>query len=320
MKWLEPDERWEMLYGIKSIEDFVSKFVVTPKFHSNVPKDIVTAFETVSYLLAHSYYHWPLQDEALRKALLIIEIAIKQKAKTLNIALETAPNKQGKTFSKKLVDLIDEVCKAAHLDFLKPDFDRARNLRNSFVHPDTDAYMGALTQAKSNFMLFNNVINQLFLQPDEIKSLLEKRKQITAALEPFKNGNFVLEYNNTKILMDIVHYHKYIQHQDKELLLLLVNPVLNNPVQYLNDQKFEEPLVIALKEFKINKKTVEGRDLNDGEVKIEPTNKEENIIKFLMYNKELQKVSDDHIHTYNAFRSGKALWEMEKIMYTNLWE
>jgi hypothetical protein len=91
-------------------------------------------------------------------------------------------------------------------------------------------------------------------------------------------------------------------------------------VQYLNDQKFEEPLVIALKEFKINKNTVEGTDLNKGVVKIEPTNKEENIIKFLMYNEELQKVSNNHIHTYNAFRSGKALWEMERIMYTNLWE
>lgn len=314
MKWFEADERWG-LYGIKSKEDFVNKFVVIGKFHTKVPKDIVTAFETVSYMLASSYYHWPLQDEALSKALLVMEMVVKLKAKELEIDLQ---NK--KKQNKRLVDLIDEVCQVGNLQFLKPDFDRARRLRNSKMHPNSHSYMGALTQAKSNFMLFNNIINYMFLKPYEIEWLLRKREDLKKDFELFKNGNFVLEYNKTKILIDIVHYHKYVTFDDKELLMLLVNPVLNNAFQYITEQKFDDPIVIALQEFKINGLTLEGRDLNGGMVKIETTYKEENMLKFLAYNEELKKVSAGNIGVYNAFCSGKALWEMERIIYTNLWQ
>lgn len=80
MKWFEADTRWE-LFNMKSREDFINNYVVTGKFHNAVPKDIVTAFETVSYLMAHSYYHWPMMDEAMTKALLVMEMAVKIKAK-----------------------------------------------------------------------------------------------------------------------------------------------------------------------------------------------------------------------------------------------
>lgn len=318
MKWLQPDTRWE-LFSMKSHEDFVNNYVVIGKFHDQVPEDIVTAFETVSYLMVHSYYHWPMMDEAMTKALLVMEMAVKLKAKQENIALETRPNKNGKTFQKKLVTLINEVCEMNNLDFLKSDFDRVRTIRNSRMHPERHYYVGALGRTEGNVMLFMNIINVLFLEKKDIELLLERRQQLTEELEVFKNGNFVLEYNNTKILIDIVHYHKYVKYNNKELLLLLVNPVLNNAFQYLTDQKFEEPLIMALKEFKINGLTLVGTDLNDDEVKIETTYKEENIAKFLLYNEELKKVSDHDISVYNAFCSRKALWKMEEMVYENCW-
>lgn len=317
MKWFEADERWE-LYGIKSKEGFVEKFVVEGKFHDQVPTDVVSAFETVSYLLANSYSHWQLQDEALNKALLIMEMAVKLKAKELNIDLKFLPNKKGHVFEKKLSIIIEEICSKSELSFLKPDFDRARNLRNHVVHPDRHSFMGVLAKAKSNFMLFNNIINLMFLQDKEIKELLKNRLVIRNKLEVFKNSLYVLETSKHKILIDTIHSHKYACYNNKELLILFVNPILNNPVQYLNDQKFEEPIVIALKDFKINKLTLEGTDLYGGVVKIQTTNKPENIMKFLMYNEELKKVPEHNKSVYNDFRSGKALWEMESIMYNNL--
>lgn len=319
MKWLEPDVRWE-LFGMKSLEDFINSYVVVGKFHDQVPEDIVTAFETVSYLMVHSYYHYPMMDEAMTKALLIMEMAVKIKAKQSSIDLETAPNKKGKRNTKILKDLIDEVCEVNGLDFLKPDFDRVRDLRNSKMHPYRHSLMGAAGMTTGNVMLFINIINFLFMEKAAIEQLIERRAQIKEVLEIFKNGNFVLEYNNTKILIDIVHYHKYVNFGDKELLMLLVNPVLNNAHQYITEQKFENPIVIALKEFKINSLTLEGVDLNGGEVKIETTYKEENMIKFLLYNEDLKRVSSHNISVYNTFRSGKALWKMERIMYTKLWE
>jgi hypothetical protein len=319
MKWLEPDMRWE-IFGMKSLEDFINSYVVTAKFHDQVPEDIVTAFETVSYLMVHSYYHYPMMDEAMTKALLIMEMAVKIKAKQSSIDLETAPNKKGNTFQKKLVDLINEVCEVNGLDFLKPDFDRARGLRNSKMHPDQHSFAGAAGMPTGNMKLFINIINFLFIEKAAIEKLIERRSQIKEDLEIFKNGNFVLEYNNTKILMDIVHYHKYVKFGNRELLMLLINPVLTNAYQYITEQKFEDPLIIALKEFKINGLTLAGKDLNDGEVKIETTYKEENMEKFLLFNEKLKRVSERDITVYNAFRSGRALWKMEGMIYENCWE
>jgi hypothetical protein len=319
MKWFETDLRWE-IFGIKSLEDFINTYVVTSKFHAQVPHDIVTAFETVSYLMVHSYYHYPMMDEAMTKALLIMEMAVKIKAKQSSIDLETASNKKGKNFQKKLVALIDEVCEVNGLDFLKPDFGRARELRNSKMHPDRHSLMGAAGMPTGNIMLFINIINFLFMEKKVIEELIERRSQIKENLEIFKNGNFVLEYNNTKILIDIVHYHKYVKFGNKELLMLLVNPVLNNAYQYITEQKFDNPVVIALKEFKVNGLTLEGKDLKGGDVKIETTYKEENIAKFVYFNEELKRVSSTDIAIYNTFRSGKALWKMEGMIYENCWD
>lgn len=187
------------------------------------------------------------------------------------------------------------------------------------MHPEQHSYMGALGKPTGNMMLFMNIINFLFLEKAAIEKLKARRQELKEELQLFQNGNFVLEYNKTKILIDIVHYHKYVTFGDKELLMLLVNPVLNNAFQYITEQKFDDPIVIALKEFKINGLTLEGRDLNGGMVKIETTYKEENMLKFLKYNEELKKVSDHDISVYNTFCSGKALWEMEKLIYENCW-
>lgn len=318
MKWFESDTRWE-LFGMKSLEDFIDNYVVTGKFHNQVPDDIVTAFETVSYLMAHSYYHWPMMDEAMSKVLLVMEMAVKLKAKQDNIALETPLNKRGKKIKKTLINLIDEVCKANGLDFLKSDFDRARNLRNTKMHPDQHSYMGGIGKPTGNMMLFVNIINFLFMEKAAIEQLTDKREQLNEELEIFKNGNFVLEHKNTKILIDIVHYHKYVKFNDRQLLLLLVNPVLNNAYQYITDQMFEDPLIVVLKDFKINGLTLEGIDLDGGVVKIETTYKEENIAKFVLFNEELNRVSELDISAYNVFRSGKALWKMEELIYENCW-
>lgn len=318
MKWHEPDTRWELT--VKTQEAFEAKYVVTGKFHDKVPKDIVTAFETVSYLMAYSYYHWPMMDEAMTKALLVMEIAVKLKAKQENIALETQSNKKGKSFQKKLVDLINEVCGLNNIDFLKPDFDRVRTIRNTRMHPERHNYMGALGRTEGNVMLFINIINFLFLEKKDIELLLDRRQQLKEELEIFKNGDFVLEYNNTKILMDMVHYHKYVKFNNQELLLLLVNPILTDVYETLTNHRFGDPLIVALKDFKITGATIEGTDLKNSVVKINVTNKGENMLKFLAYTYELDKVSENDKGLYNAFTSQRALWNMEEMIYENCWE
>ena len=59
MEYFEPDSRWEALYQVTSKEEYADKFVVKGKFHNAVPADIQDAWQTVEYILAHAYYHWP---------------------------------------------------------------------------------------------------------------------------------------------------------------------------------------------------------------------------------------------------------------------
>jgi hypothetical protein len=317
MKWFEPDTRWE-LFRMKSREDFIDNYVVTGKFHDQVPEDIVTAFETVSHLMVYSYYHWPMMDEAMTKALLVMEMALKLKAKQGNIDLETVPNKKGKTFQKKLAILIDEVCKVNHLDFLKPDFDRFRTIRNSRMHPERHNYMGALGKPKGNVMLFINIINVLFMEKKVIEELIKRREELKIELEPFKNGSFVLEYNNT--LIDMVHYHKYVKYDNKELLLLSANSLATNVYEMLTNHRFYDSKIIALKDFKITGSTIEGTDLNDEVVKISVMNDGENLLKFIGHTDELDRVSENDKHLYLVWTSQKAIWKIEEIIHENCWE
>jgi hypothetical protein len=316
MKWFEADTRWE-LCNIKSLEDFIDNYVVAGKFHDQVPVDIVTAFETVSYLMAHSYYHWPMMDEAMTKALLVMEMAVKLKAKQGNIDLETLPNKKRKTFQKKLANLIDEVCEVNGLDFLKPDFERFRTIRNSRMHPERHNYMGALGKPKGNVILFINIINFLFMDKKDIEELIEGREELKVELEPFENGSFVLEYNNT--LIDMVHYHKYVKYDNKELLLLSANSIAPTEYEMLTNHRFNDSKIIALKKFKIRGSTIDGTDLNDEIVKISVMNDGENLLKFIGYTDELDRVSENDKHLHLVWTSQKAMWKIEELIHQNCW-
>lgn len=85
--YFEPDVRWEMS-NITNKEQFENQVVVKGHFHDQVPAEVVDAFKTVEFLQAHSYYWWPMYDEAINKALRILEMSVKLKAKELNIPLE----------------------------------------------------------------------------------------------------------------------------------------------------------------------------------------------------------------------------------------
>lgn len=323
MKWFEADTIWDSLYKITTKEDFVEKFVVETKFHSKVPKDIVEAFETVSYLLANSYYHYNLLDVALSKMLLIIEMAVKIKAKELNITLKLPPNKQGKTIDKKLFVLIDEVCKVANLEFLIPDFDRARNLRNSLMHPEGHSVMGIFSATTKNYIHFNNVINQLFLDSKEISLLVSKRQVIKEDFEKFKENFksklFILNDSNQKVLINDIHYHKYFSFNQNELLFLLINPLLLDAYDRITNRKFGAPYLLILKEFDFSNSKITGVDINNNQIEIYETDNPLDWEQLKVYLNEMDLVSESDKHIFNAHRSSEALWEIDKVVYDEIW-
>jgi len=319
MEWYEPVEIWDM-FGINSREEFVASYVVEGKFHKNVPVDILKSFVTVGYLLAHSYYHVPMFDEALSKALLIMEMAVKLKAKELNIVLKYPPKKNGDVYEKKLWKLIDEICLNEELSFLKPDFDRARGIRNNKMHPSNHSFAGTASFAAGNSRLFVNVINLLFLNAESLNKLHKRIEQLENKLFPFKKGLNVLEYENRKILIDGFHTFKYREFQDNSLLLLYINPLTTTVSEQFVEKKYPDPLIITFTQFEIQENYIEGLDLAGQPMKIYLDDKSVNLKTYYVYKEALSKVSESDLHMFINANSSRALWKMEKIIYENCWK
>lgn len=318
MKWYEPENLWD-IYGITNRAEFVEEFVVVGKFHKNVPEDIINSFETVSYLLAHSYYHWPMFDEAFSKALLIMEMAVKLKAQELGIDLELPPNKKGVIYDKKLSKLINEISTYSELSFLKSEFYRAKKLRNTKVHPKSHTFMGALGFPQSNAQLFVNVINMLFMTKEQLINMHEKTAVLRNQLEYFSHGLHILEFNNKKILTDGFFHCKYREFKNNKLLLVFINPLTTKVNEQFTEKKYPEPLIVTFKDFTITEKSIEGIDLEGKLLKIHKDNKPENLNTYHNYSEALSKISESDIHIFNQSNSSRALWQMEKVIFENCW-
>lgn len=165
-EYIAIDERWA-IFSTDSLEEHIQKNVVRGIFHKDVPKDIVEDFKTIEYQQVYSYYHWPLMDEALNKGLRLLEMAIKLKAEESRLALKTL---DAKPREKSFNLLINEVCKMEPLIQLKETIHHLRKIRNFTTHKDSNSYLGRTGgMVKRNLMCLVNLINDLFLDPEELK-------------------------------------------------------------------------------------------------------------------------------------------------------
>lgn len=167
------DDRWA-IFGTNSIDEHIHKNVVKGVFDDTVPKEIIGDFKTIEYQQVYAYYHWPLMDEALSKGLRLLEMAIKLKAKDLEIPLRTTGLKpKDKNFNQ----LIREVCAEEPLIQLSETIHHLRSLRNILTHMDSNDFVGGTGGiVKRNLMRLVNLINDLFLAPEELKNKLDSEK------------------------------------------------------------------------------------------------------------------------------------------------
>ncbi|PQJ78969.1 hypothetical protein [Polaribacter porphyrae] len=317
-KFYKPDSLWEV-YNINSKEEFYKKINLSPKFHGCVPEDIGNEFKTIEYLIVLSYHHAALLDEAVTKALVAIEIAIKLKAKQLDIPLKTESTAKSKARDKKLYKLIEEVLSKTGLQFLKPDFDRARSIRNSRVHKERHTFMGVIGYPIHNIRLFINLINVLFLNENDLKILTYKNNLFSEILPNFHNRPMILEFNDKRILISNILLFKYIKYDKTELLVLLAEPVLINTFNLLNENPSRNPLLLSFKNFTISKEKVIGLDQKGDKISINFTHKNENKIVYNKFISDKSKLSDINKSVYDSSVIGDAPWQMEKIMFDNSW-
>lgn len=301
--YYEPDDRWE-IYGITTKEQFEQQFVVKGFFHEGVPMDVKDAFTTVEYLQAHAYYFWPMYDEAFNKALRLLEMAIKQKAKLLKIPLNN------KSFDK----LINEICKESYNERLKNALHRARKIRNNQVHAETNSYSGAMAGKGNNIEFFVTILNELFRDDSWMISQYEQQQAIQEQIRTFENSLLILENNSPGILISGILGFRYFN----ESLFLVCNPVLKNTKQALEEYKYSTPIAIELSKIQFQENILSGISTDGNAIKIYITNKAENLIQLNKHKEEISSVSQTNREIYKSYMNNEASWSLMKLEYNHL--
>ena len=317
-KFYKPDALWEV-FNVNNKKEFYKEINLTPKFHEGVPEDIVNEFKTVEYLIVLSYHHVAFLDEAVTKSLVAIEMTIKLKAKQLEIPIELKNEKNNKSSSKSLFKLTKEVLNRVGLSSLQAEFDRTRRMRNNKVHKDMHTFMGVIGNPINNIRLIINLINQIFLEEPVIKNIIEKENKYKNQLLNFQNKPMVLEFERKRILIESIPIFKYIEYKNTKLLVLVIDPIINNVYENITKNPSRKLLILTLKDFIVNNNDIKGLDSQNNQVCVSFTNKEENMNVFNTFIVEKQKVDHTNLFVYNDAINRDAPWEIEKIVFENCW-
>lgn len=301
--YYEPDDRWEM-FGITNKEEFEQKYIVKGYFHEGVPKDVKDAFITVEYLMASAYYFWFLYDEAFNKALRLLEMAIKQKAKFKGIPLN----------NKSFDLLINEICSESYNEQLKNSLHRARKIRNKQVHADSNSSSGLIGGKDRNIKLFVNLLNELFLDDSWQMVQFEKQELNGEQLLSFQNSLLVFENNAPGILVSGILDFKILD----ETLFLVLNPVLRNTKHSLEEHRYSNPISIALSNFKFQGERLTGTSKDGYEIKIYKTDKAENVLQFENHINGLNSVSKTDRVLFENYITHEAAWNIVELEYNYL--
>lgn len=314
--YYEPSDIW-CFYGIKTRNEYVEKYVIKGNFHNEVPEDIKKSYETVEYLMAHAYYHWPMYDEALKKILGIYEMGIKLKCQVLGITIEVK-DKNGKTKKKDLAILIDQLIKKkGYPKELKNKLQGTRELRNMLAHPDSHSFMGALNI--SAIIRTVNIINELFLEENWYALKQNKFTRLKKESLTLKEILFVLNYKNERILVcDLVPIATF-KVKDKWVHCWSFSRLIND-ISNLDYNNIPAPIIMFLTDVEIENNCLSAVDFKtSNSFSVEQTINPLNIEKFDNHKKGISLLTekDKHVYTFSQLSSGDNL--IEEFIHENCW-
>ncbi|RWU09880.1 hypothetical protein [Pedobacter chitinilyticus] len=193
-KYLIPDERWK-IFGCKTFEEFENLYILNNPFVSSVPKDILLAYETVRHLMAFSYYHYEMYDEAYKKIVWMFEMAIELKLKQIisENAVETK-------MPKNLIDKISYLANNSSIKGFEKQLHNIRQIRNYYAHPKKNGFIGSLGRPPMIGIL--NMINYLFIDDKRTVLWNSYSKEQSAKFAKFSNIPLVIQYKNGRVLID----------------------------------------------------------------------------------------------------------------------
>jgi hypothetical protein len=175
MLYHTPDKHWE-IWGCTNYDCYLEKYLVKGNFHDKVPEEIIDASATIEYLIAHAYYYFKIYDEALNKALRIVELSVKLRCKQLGIDLQHEEvdlnsKKRNKDFSRLNEDLIKKE-KNKELTYV---LNYIRFMRNNQMHPTMNSFVGG----RNNGVIIKcfETVNLLFAEGEDITVWNERVKK-----------------------------------------------------------------------------------------------------------------------------------------------
>lgn len=313
--YFEPDGIWKS-YRINNLEDYLESWVVKGKFHKDVHEDIIEAYKTVEYLMAHSYYYWRMYDEALKKLLGIFEMSVKLRCQELNISLSST-NQKGAQRKKTLANLIEELIGFGYPIELKSSLDWVRTLRNMSSHPDRHSFGGGVM--KQPVVPILNIINLIFCNP---KFTVAQIKKLDENKLKFKSLQSLYIYNHEG--KDILIYNprptKSIDVSGKWINAWYFTPVLTDTKKRLIERSFPSDILVFLTDEAITSNELYAINyVTKSEVRLLKTSKDKNLEAYKKHTQELD--SFDKVEKFSSLSlyNSQNIGNTSQFIFENCW-
>jgi hypothetical protein len=320
--WYEPDPIFSFFDKAKTRAEFAQNWVVKGRFHSKVPEDILKSYKTVEYLMAHAWYHWPMFDEALKKMLGMVEMAVKFRCKELGISLlpkKVDENDKGKKKKEKDFSvLIDQLAKAEPEKEFQKWLHDVRELRNYFAHPKDHNFTGGVAIPKIKNII--NLINLIFLEEADCRAAKEKTALFEKEYADFKKGLFVLECNLGRILVAEMRLLEAFQVRDEWVYVCFFRPVLRNMLDNLTTQRYVAPPILALKMLGMKEGVFEAVDIETGSaVKVIQTTHPDDQTTWSHHQQDWAQLDLENQRLYDIYLIHSCGGKLRDFMYEYRW-
>jgi hypothetical protein len=253
MHYHAPDITWKAI-GCNDFDAYYQKYIIKGAFHSNVPEDVVNSYIVAEYIMAHSYYHYPMYDEAFTKLLRTVELAVKLRLKQLSIDVS------GKSTLKVLVDQLQKREPVKNLGIALKNL---TDLRNSYMHPNKFTYEGVLFQRPIRQIVI--VLNQLFLPESFLIAQHEHLREKQSACTDFATGKLFLFHGGHFKEAVGFHIQDALFINNEWIYCCVIKPqeviVKTNKGETLS----MNPIFIELANIEVSKNELTGKDHNAGD-------------------------------------------------------
>ncbi|EDP96526.1 HEPN domain-containing protein [Kordia algicida OT-1] len=290
-----PDSRWDF-FGAKNEADFHNLFVVLKNTHKDVPENIENELINFEKLQQLSYYHYPAYGDAFSRLTRIFEMAVKAKARILNIDLKNSNDRE-----KTLNTLIQEISVGYNNSF-RENLNWGRKMRNMNAHPDFSIVYGNMITVP--LIRLVNIINDIFRTKEFFEGEIRLLRKINTDYKSFKSGLWKLEHY-------LIHSVEIAAVRNGYSLWVFY-PVMQNYPYYENGNLYKlDPLFSIIKNHNIIDNSLILITYDDLKIELIPTYKSENIEKLKHYQNQIDSTTDNVNKKMEAYKEESLGYQTE---------